>query len=593
MFLRPFAYRKTGAKPFNYGTWDTETAGLGGELLCITAYVEGQKPKFFAGRSMVGDFLDYIKSTGIRIWYAHNLSYDLRRLLEPIINRYGSSVGLVWRSTSDVCCISIGYELMNTTGDYDWYKIELRDSYALWPHSLKSLCEHFAPAEAQKMAIDDIAHFDIRNPDHVEYAKQDAVALWHGLRGFFDTLAERFDVSPALTIASTAVRSWERTLDEQDKFYPLSNMEDKWMREYYYGALTGLTTVRTQSNVETFDINSSYPAVMESTPMPTKWEWIAGVELGDWVLEHDGFVDCIVRTPDDLMVPILPTRDRNGNMIWRRGIFATSVTIPELRFALQHGYELLDLKWVFIFVESKIVFDRLVQKSKTLRKEYRGTNIEQVAKLIQNSLYGKFGARRERIVSVVVDDLDSLDTDLFPTVIPNLYLDIKEQRVRALPHWAAWITAHARLRLLNAIYRIGPEKVIYYDTDSITVQCGTFPVDFIDPEDYGFWKLEKEWETFTALAPKVYYGVLKGGTQIGKVKGVPRDHQNDLWEHLTSGELPTVEYESLSSLRAMLLHGTYESEMVKRSVTDLANSVNWEVCEDGFVRPKYYVVQEA
>jgi hypothetical protein len=586
MFIRPFTYRKTGAKPIIFGTFDTETIGLGGELVCITSYVEGEEPRLFTGPGMVDEFLNYVQATRVPIWYAHNLSYDLRRLLEPIISRYGSQVELVWRNTSDVCCISIGYELMNTTGDYDWHKVELRDSYALWPHSLRSLCEHFAPEHGKAM-IDDVAHFDIRNPEHVAYALQDAVALWHGLHGFFGALAESFDVSPSLTVASTAVRAWERTLDEDDKFYPLSNIEDKWMRKYYYGALTGLTSTRPQFNVETFDINSSYPSVMETTPMPTKWEWIAGVELGDWILDRDGFVDCVVRTSEDLIVPILPTRDSKGHMIWRRGTFATSVSIPELRFALQHGYELLELRRVCVFTESKIVFDRMVEKCKTLRREHRGTNIEQVAKLIQNSLYGKFGAKRERIVSVVVDDLDSLDVDLFPTVIPNLYLDVKEQRVRALPHWAAWITAHARLRLLETIYRIGPERVIYYDTDSITVERGTFPAELIDPQAYGRWKREKVWKTFTAVAPKVYHGVLMSGERIGKVKGVPKHrHDDELWEQLAAGESPSVSYQTLSSLRAMLRNGTREATRVTRSVTDIHKSTNWQVMEDGTVRPR-------
>lgn len=581
MRARPYCQRKTGAKSFVFGTFDTETRGLGGDLVCITSYVDGQGPKLFTGSRMIDEFFDYVESTGIGIWYAHNLSYDLRRLLEPIIKRYGAQVELVWRNTSDVCMIAL------------YKNLEFRDSYALWPHSLKSLCKHFAPAEGQKLAIDDIAHFDISNPEHVAYALQDSVALWHGLTGFFKILADSFDISPALTIASTAVRAWEHTLGENDKFYPLSNIEDQWMREFYYGALTGLTTTQPQFNVETFDINSSYPSIMESVPMPTRWEWIAGVELGDWVLGEDGFVKCVVRTPDDLVVPILPTRDSDGRMIWRRGTFATAVSIPELRFALEHGYELLELQRACIFKKTRIVFEDFVARCKTLRREYKNTNVEQVSKLIQNSLYGKFGARRERIVTVIVDDFDSFDTDLFPTVIPNLYLDVKEERVRALPHWAAWITAHARLRLLEVIYRIGPEKVIYYDTDSITVQQGTFPVDLVDPQAYGYWKREKEWKTFTAVAPKVYYGKLVNGRRAGKVKGVPKKlHSYKLWRRLEAGKLPTVHYESLSSLRGMLRNGTREATVVARSVTDMRNSANWEVCEDGFVRPKFFDSRE-
>jgi hypothetical protein len=574
-FIPPYTYRKCGAKWFDFATWDTETRGLGGELLCMTAYVNGQEAKLFAGRGMVDAFFDYVENSGIRAWYAHNMSYDLRRVLEPLIGRYGKDVDIVWRNTSEVCAIDIKG------------RFQLRDSYALWPHSLKSLCEHFALAKGQKMKIDDVEHFDLRNPKHVAYALQDAVALWHGLRGFFDSIAKYFDVSPALTIASTAVRAWERTLDEGDKFYPLRNVEDKIMRKFYYGALTGLTTTQPQSDVETYDINSSYPAVMERTPMPIQWEWISGVELDERILAHDGFVDCVVRTPDDLVIPILPTRDKKGRMIWRRGMFATSVTIPELRFAVRHGYEIVELHRACIFTDAKIVFSRMVEKCKTLRRKYRGTNVEQVAKLLQNSLYGKFGAKRERIVSVIVEDLNEHDSDLYITVIPNLYLKIVNERIRALPHWAAWITAHARLRLLETIYRIGSENVIYYDTDSITVRKGTFPTDLVDSEAYGLWKREKEWRTFTAVAPKVYYGVLMDGTKIGKVKGVPkRYHEEDLWEQLSNGDCPCVRYESLSSLRAMLRNGSFEAATVRRAVSDIQRSVNWEVEEDGRVRPR-------
>jgi len=32
--------------------------------------------------------------------------------------------------------------------------------------------------------------------------------------------------------------------------------------------------------------------------------------------------------------------------------------------------------------------------------------------------------------------------------------------------------------------------------------------------------------------------------------------------------------------------------VVARSVTDMRNSVNWEVCEDGFVRPKFFDSRE-
>jgi len=560
-----------------FGTFDTETEGLGGELLCVTTFTTEDGARIFTGPEMVTEFLDYVEQSGYTIWYAHNLSYDLRRLLSPLISRYGNTVDLVWRTSAEVCAVSYGEQ-------YEW-----RDSYAIWPHSLRELTKHFCPPELRKLEIDDITRFDPTNAEHVAYALRDSESLHVGLTNFFAALAEHFRVDPGLTVASTAIRAWRHTINR--KYYPPSDMEDQELRRYYYGALTGLTSVERVEGAETFDINSSYPAVMESTSMPLRWEWEDAAPARYWSRYLDssveGFIDCTVRTPDDLLVPILPTRDAHGAMTWRRGTLRVSVTLAELRFALEHGYELVDIVRVCRFTSTAVVFREFVDLCRSLRYAHKGSAIEQVAKLLQNSLYGKFGARRERYVTVFVEDEFRESRELFPTVIDGLYLETVADQLQAMPQWAAWITANARLRLLDAIYRIGPERVLYYDTDSITTWPGAFPSDLADEREYGKWKLEKRWRWFRPCAPKVYFGELIDDSRVARVKGVPSSKVPDIFDDLKAGHRPKVQYESLSSLHTLLKNGSYESEIVSRSVSDLANSTNWVVDCDGRVRPRW------
>ncbi len=47
---------------------------------------------------------------------------------------------------------------------------ELADSFAIWPHSLKTLTEAFS-TQKQKLDIgEEIKHFDIHNIKHINYA---------------------------------------------------------------------------------------------------------------------------------------------------------------------------------------------------------------------------------------------------------------------------------------------------------------------------------------------------------------------------------------------------------------------------------------
>ncbi len=584
-----YPYKFVPAHGVNVGeisTFDTETVGLGGELICITVHSPSvsDTPFMLSGPSMIDDFLDLCETVG-GTWWAHNLSYDLRRLVNAMIDKYGVDLKIMMRTSSDCFGINAGKSF------------KMRDSYALFPHSLKTFASTYAP-DFEKLEIDDIKHFNINDPAHVAYALRDAEALYKVLVNYLQMLQSYFKVDVSNTLAACALKAWQATLGDEVFWPENGEAVTHFSRGAYYGGLTGLTTTAIMHNCKTYDINSSYPFVMASFGVPSATEGhafrtndIEDFDLSFDATERVGFVDVTVRTPEDLIIPILPSRNEKGVMIWRRGEFRTMVTSAELGFALKNGYELIIFHDGMCYPNVIYPFGKFVDKCKSMRKEFKGKPQEMVAKLIQNSLYGKFGTRPERFTVKVLSDDESREGWSITDLSDRVFSKIEEQKdVQAKPSWSAWITARARLQLLSLIYELGPENVLYFDTDSVTVSADcNFPEDLIDSTEYGKWKLEKTWRVFRAVAPKVYGGVLVDGTALAKAKGLPfsrieADIENVV-EKMIAGEKVSISYEGITSFGVFMTGGRNQFS-THRAMSSLERSPNWEVFDNGNVRPR-------
>jgi hypothetical protein len=273
-------------------------------------------------------------------------------------------------------------------------------------------------------------------------------------------------------------------------------------------------------------------------------------------------------------------------MRWNRGEFETIVTSSELIFATQQGYEIIDIIEGRAWEECVYPHRVFIEHCKRLRKLFKGLPVEILSKLMQNSLYGKYGSRRERIkVFIPEDDLDMIDAT--PVDESGYFWCKKEfsESLRCIPEWAVFITAHARLNLISKAYQVGIENVIYGDTDSLTVLAGSGSA-FDVGDDYGQWKLEKRWKSFRAIAPKVYTGQLTDGTWKGAAKGLPKKKMGESeWEQLQTDEIIEVAFDTLPSLKVAMKRGITPATQTKRRSTNINNSVNWEL-QNGIVRPK-------
>lgn len=559
-----------------FASWDVETEGLGGELLFITAHIFGNTYEF-KGPGMMGRFIELaIEFSNPVIWYAHFADYDFRYLVPELIE-LGYDVKLGMRTDTDIYQVTV----KGPNG-----KIIFRDSYAMFPGTLADLAKSFCP-EIPKLQID-IENFNPDDATHREYARRDVEILALALPRFDSMMRRHFDVGLGHTTAGTAVKAWELTLGFEYFKASIYNERELFIRQGYYGGLVFLTTTEhlksTDGNpvCETFDVNSSYPSVMCDYGVPSG----RCISTRDYKSGLMGIYRVRVKAPENLIVPILPSRNERGHMQWRRGTFETVCTSSELIFAANHGYKILEVFEGIAWESVAFPFNEFIEKCKTIRREFKGKPEELLAKLMQNSLYGKFGTRRDRLkIFHPETDADMIGAEPLENLEYFWMKKETDETMRCLPEWAVFITAHARLKILHAVYSVGVENALYGDTDSITVRAGKS--DSIDVGlEYGQFKREKGWLEFRAIAPKVYAGITENGRRKGAAKGLPKKAMiESKWAELLETGETTAGVMSLASLRVALQKGVAPAKQLERKSSSLNNSQNWELINNQ-VRPK-------
>ena len=518
--------RRTDALP--YSVLDVETDGLRGALLYWTVACEH-------GERATGSDVDALwrlilshnshgHSWREHVWWAHNGgSYDYLYLLPPAradVAERGAVVTPITRADA-----IIGWRVTHAKHGTD-----LRDSYALLPSPLRGLADQLAP-DVPKLDIGLSAGvaFDPGNAAHREYAARDSDALLAVLVRFRGILADRWGgVLPSWSAASTALRAWRAMIPEGIEYGHPPGPAAELARLAYIGGMVRIGSTAWHADCVTLDRNSMYPAVM-----------LAGVPGGECTYTdrelpgRPAFYRVTVDVPRDAGWTQIPYRDRAGVLAWPTGHFTTAISSGELTWARAHNVRVtVHNGWAWSRLDHP--FGEFVGRYAELRAE--GGAFGLAAKFIGNGLYGKFGSRPThddwRLSAErpgpewwppAFDAADPAEAERYRGLWVRR--DVPLHADYLMPHWAAWVTAGARLSLAELAERIGYDAIVYADTDSLT-----FPATLLPrvPADrlgaaLGQWKQEHRWAMFRAHAPKVYEGMLDTGEPLRKAKGIPRD----------------------------------------------------------------------
>lgn len=149
-------------------------------------------------------------------------------------------------------------------------------------------------------------------------------------------------------------------------------------------------------------------------------------------------------------------------------------------------------------------------KMKIEGKETNNPALEAFAKLVLNSFYGKLASDPNRIERNLVFNVEGMANFINTDVT---YQD----RNKYYKAFASATTAWGRVNLRSTMYKIGFQKVVYFDTDSlyttvsssyIESKCG----DILHKSELGKWDIEKEYSQIKSIGAKKYmvYGAKNG-----------------------------------------------------------------------------------
>ena len=304
-------------------------------------------------------------------------------------------------------------------------------------------------------------------------------------------------------------------------------------REAYYGGRTEVFKWgRRRGRFYFLDVNSMYPAVMRDGRFP-----VAPLGHIEEAAPHE-----IKRAPDtvvynclayiDTDVEAYPKRIPGVGLAFPVGRFITRLIGPELKEAARRGH-LAKAEDCYVY-KAEPIFKEYVDYFWTLRLRYKGAGDkvrEQFAKLLLNSLYGKFGQWSKPVKALgtalmpkymAADFVDTAEGKIgrFYQAGHQVFIQLKEKKpwVNAAVAISASVTSYARLVLWSLIETAGLENVYYVDTDSLMVnEAGLERLRPWIGGELGWLKLEKEANVVEIRAPKDY----TFGTTT-KIKGVPK-----------------------------------------------------------------------
>lgn len=360
------------------------------------------------------------------------------------------------------------------------------------------------------------------DPRWLDYCARDCEVLYRVLERYHDLVEIRLRGEVGISAASTAMKTFRRGYQKTNIIRATEH--HALFRESYYGGRNEVFRMSGE-NLRYYDRNSSYPASMlQSQPIGEFFEHSG--RPAPWMLERTiGFVRARVHVPM-MHVPPLPwRRPSDGKLLFPVGIFEGAWCHHELLAAEELGcfVEWRDSVWQ----HSGLPFEAMVRELYAYRdKSLPGYDegLATVAKILLNSLYGKFAQKSERESIVTVPEGEEAPPDGVP--IDPLDPDCRIYRVltesdsaHIAPQISSNITCHARLSLLEQMIRAektAPGTLAYCDTDAL-ISGATMQSDY----GLGGWKDELDGRTCRGefLAPKLYRLSLSDGSVKLAMKG--------------------------------------------------------------------------
>lgn len=392
----------------------------------IINFYDGHRHETFT-RKQHGDKLrerawNWLYGEAPRIVWACNTEYDL-------VNLFGRWLGKM------VTLQYVASGLMR--GLLRDRRVTFFDTLRHWPMSVEQMGKHLGMPKVwgEGGNIFDVAH-----------CRQDTEIVWRFVAAMlkvYDTLGLRLKA----TLPSMALQLFSKRFYRKE-FPMLPKRIVEWMRAGYYGGRVEVYRFgEIAGPVNHYDVNSLFPSVMRECvyPNPARWRQ---TRSPDFSQEGQAYVE-IALPP--AAYPGLPVRG-GEDIVYPYGTVTGTWCYPELRQALADGARIVRVLDAVEFPPMATPFKGYVDYCYAERMKAKQDNDALGVvwwKLAMNSLYGKFGAKP--ILDMIYDD-EQIRLETNPPASANVI-------------WSAYVTSHARLRLLEHLR--ATTECYYTDTDSL------------------------------------------------------------------------------------------------------------------------------
>lgn len=471
-----------------------------------------KEPKVIAITNNIDDFMAKLIKLGNIECYFHNLKYDGEYIVSWLFNngyKYDDKANKEKTFSVVISDAGLWYEITITHKAFNkrYVRTKIYDSLKKLPLKVSQIAKAFKLEEA-KGSID----YDMYRPIGYEltdkekdYIKNDCIIVAKALYIQFEKGLGK------MTIGSDALANFKVDIGGKKAFkylYPVLPLAvDNDFRKAYKGGFTMVNPHYQNKELSgiSFDVNSLYPSVMYgnmgSLPYGIPKIFKGKYKPNDKYPLYIQKISCSFKIKPNM----IPTIQLKGNLAFiptdyikdSKGIVDLTLTNVDLELLFKH-YDVDYIEYLggYMFKGADNIFRGYIDYWADIKAKSTG-GARQLAKLMLNSLYGKFATnpKKQNKIPIMTDGEVKLELQE-PTYDEPVYTAL-----------GAFITARARAYTITnsqALY----EHWVYSDTDSmyltgITEEEASKYID-IHPTKLGAWKLEHHFIRGKWLRPKTY-----------------------------------------------------------------------------------------
>lgn len=534
---------------FETATWVDDETWVWAWALC-----DIDDPENVEIGNSIETFFERIKKEANPIIYFHNLKFDGEFILYYLMNNGYEYVETKEKRDNTYSCLisdmGLFYqiEVYFKTSKKNVHKVTFIDSLKIINQSVDSMPKTFK-LEESKLEIDynmprEKGH--ILTDEEISYIKNDVVIVAKALKYLFDMGLTR------MTAGSNALNEYKEIMKVnkfRNLYKPLTYEIDKDIRRAYRGGFTYCNPCYKGKSVlegEVLDVNSLYPSVMYKEILPFgEGIFYEGEYQEDKVYPlYIQRIVCSFKIKEGKIptIQIKHSRFVENEYLEDSGIEPVALTLTSVDLKLFfEQYEVYDLVYIsgWKFKGMRGLFTTYIDKWIKVKNDATisgNKGLRQVAKIMLNSLYGKFATSLD-----VQGKIPYLEND-----IVKYRLGEKKTKDGVYLPMGAFITAYARDKTIRtsqaiktySINKYGVDMYCYSDTDSIHT---ILPIEElkqfceIDDVELGKWKHESHFTRAKFIRQKTYLEEINGEIQI-TCAGMPQRCYNQVtWDNFKEG----------------------------------------------------------